>query len=462
MANMQQFSDLVKHVYTKGKPKYDRTGVGTWSIFDYTMRWDLAEGFPLLDTKMTEFAMVEAENKWILSGDTSFDVLKGRNANFWDRWVLPGTGVYELKSHTKVRFLMEKAGIDEMAVVPDSLGLLNGDLFKVEILPLIREGKKLRCGQVMIAQALFDRLKDARTEGGDNFPHDLHRFAYEKLGVQAYTLVAGQLGPVYGHQWRKWGDVRILTHNTGKDHPDEAKLLEKGFVLADSWYIDSDDTHVLVYRKEIDQIAILIDQLKNNPDSRRLIVSAWNVAELNDMALPPCHAFFQFYTEEVHPLESRKMAYQRGLRDVGDMIGDALDPKVVPFGSTPELRQIQALDIAKKHGLPVRRLSCKLTQRSADVMLGVPFNVAGYALLTMQLAQVCNMLPGDFIWSGGDVHIYKNHEDGVKKFLKRKCNDFLPTLRIDSSVTNIDDFELKHYVLENYSPQERIHFEPAV
>jgi len=184
----------------------------------------------------------------------------------------------------------------------------------------------------------------------------------------------GELGPVYGKQWRSW---------TGADG------------------------------RQIDQISVLISQIKTNPDSRRLIISAWNVAELPDMALMPCHVLFQFYT--------------------------------TPSG-TPEGK---------------RRLSCQLYQRSADVFLGVPFNIASYALLTMMIAQVCGMEPGEFVHSFGDVHLYDNHREQAALQLTRTPNP-LPVMKLNPGIRSIFDFRFEDFTLENYQPHPPIKAPVAV
>jgi thymidylate synthase len=186
----------------------------------------------------------------------------------------------------------------------------------------------------------------------------------------------GELGPVYGKQWRSWA-------------------APNGQV--------------------IDQLTNVIDMIKKSPDSRRLIVSAWNPADVPNMALPPCHAFFQFY---VAPAEVEK----------GENKG---------------------------------RLSCQLYQRSADVFLGVPFNIASYALLTYMMAQVCDLLPGDFIWTGGDTHLYSNHMEQVQKQLSREILP-LPTLKMNSEIKSLYDFKYEDFELENYNPHPGIKAPVAV
>lgn len=266
---MRQYLDLMRHVRDHGVVKTDRTGTGTRSVFGYQMRFDLADGFPLVTTKKVHVKSIFHELLWFLSGSTSTAYLKANGVSIWDEWA------------------------------------------------------------------------DAD----------------------------GELGPVYGYQWRSW--------------PTPAG-------------------------EHIDQIAQLIRDIKANPDSRRLIVSAWNVADIPNMALPPCHAFFQFY---VAPL---------------------------PPGQHP--------------GETKRRLSCQLYQRSADIFLGVPFNIASYALLTHLVAEQTDLDVGDFVWTGGDCHLYANHLAQVETQLARTPHP-LPRLVYRHRPGSIfdytyDDFELVDYVAD--------------
>ena len=192
----------------------------------------------------------------------------------------------------------------------------------------------------------------------------------------------GELGPVYGHQWRSWPDYKGGT---------------------------------------IDQIQYVIDQLKNNPDSRRMIVSAWNVAEVNEMALPPCHTIFQFYTAPI--------------TDSQELTANGQKAK--------------------------RRLSLQLYQRSADTFLGVPFNIASYALLLQMMAQVCDMVPGDFIHTTGDTHLYLNHLEQARLQLTREPRP-LPTMKINPDVKNLFDFHYEDFELEGYDPHPHIKAEVSV
>ena len=252
---MKQYLDLMRHVYDHGVDKSDRTGTGTRSVFGYQMRFDLAEGFPLVTTKKLHLRSIIHELLWFIAGDTNIAYLKDNKVSIWDEWA------------------------------------------------------------------------------DDN----------------------GDLGPVYGHQWRSWPAPN---------------------------------------GQAIDQLSDVIEQIKSNPDSRRLIVSAWNVADLPDMALAPCHAFFQFYVAD-------------------------------------------------------GKLSLQLYQRSADIFLGVPFNIASYALLLMMVAQVCDLEVGEFVHTLGDAHLYSNHLEQAALQLSREPKS-LPLMKINQNVRSIFDFTFEDFRLEGY------------
>jgi thymidylate synthase len=264
---MKQYHDLLQHILDHGAKKSDRTGVGTYSVFGYQMRFDLQKGFPLLTTKKLHTRSIFHELLWFLKGDTNIQYLRDNKVTIWDEWA------------------------DE-----------NGDL-----------------------------------------------------------------GPVYGKQWRSW------------ESPDGRK---------------------------IDQIANVIEQIKKNPDSRRLMVVAFNPSEVDKMALPPCHAFFQFYVAD-------------------------------------------------------GKLSCQLYQRSADVFLGVPFNIASYALLIHMVAQVCGLQPGEFIHTLGDAHLYTNHIEQAKLQLTRDFKP-LPQLKLNPSVKNIFDFKYEDIEIVGYESHAAIKADIAV
>lgn len=258
---MKQYLDLLSHIMEHGTQKSDRTGTGTRSVFGYQMRFNLADGFPLLTTKKLHLKSIIHELLWFLNGDTNAKYLQENGVRIWNEWA------------------------DE-----------NGDL-----------------------------------------------------------------GHIYGYQWRSWPD-----YNGG----------------------------------HIDQISEVIETIKNNPDSRRIIVSAWNVADLPNMNLPPCHAFFQFYVAD-------------------------------------------------------GKLSLQLYQRSADTFLGVPFNIASYALLLMMVAQVTGLEVGDFVHTLGDAHIYNNHFEQIQEQLSREPRK-LPRMVINPEVKNIFDFKYEDFSLEDYDPHPHI------
>jgi len=264
---MKPYLDLLTRILDTGAAKSDRTGTGTLSVFGHQMRFDLADGFPLVTTKKLHMKSIVYELLWFLRGDTNVRYLQEHGVSIWDDWADP----------------------------------------------------------------------------------------------------SGELGPVYGHQWRSWP-----APNGG----------------------------------HIDQITQVIEEIGRNPDSRRLIVSAWNVADIPDMALAPCHALFQFYVAE-------------------------------------------------------GRLSCQLYQRSADAFLGVPFNIASYALLTLMVAQVTGLKPGEFIHTFGDAHLYTNHLDGARLQLSRAPRA-LPTIRLNPAVTSLFDFRYEDFEVVGYDPHPHIPGKVAV
>lgn len=264
---MKQYLELLNRILNEGTRKSDRTGTGTLSVFGHQMRFDMAEGFPLLTTKKLHLKSIIYELLWFLRGDTNVKYLHDHGVSIWDEWA------------------------DEN----------------------------------------------------------------------------GELGPIYGHEWRSWPDYQGGT---------------------------------------IDQIANVVDQIRRTPDSRRMIVSAWNVAEVDSMALPPCHTMFQFYVAE-------------------------------------------------------GRLSLQLYQRSADTFLGVPFNIASYALLLQMMAQVTGLQPGEFIHTTGDTHLYLNHFDQARLQLTRTPRK-LPRMAINPDVKSIFDFTYEDFSLEGYDPWPHIKAEVSV
>lgn len=252
----------------------------------------------------------------------------------------------------------------------------------------------------------------------------------------------GNLGELYGAQWRRWKDVKLVPKKN-------AALLEKLQAAGYADYGDADDGSqtfdARVLLKEHDQISKVVDQLRNDPDSRRIIVSAWNVGELDQMALAPCHAFFQFYTRELS-IDERLDWFEKNLPD---QFNDSRFSNEAVADDAVFHVEMDALEI------PRRVLSCQLYQRSADMFLGVPFNIASYALLIHMVAQQVNMLPGDFVWSGGDVHLYSNHLEQAKLQLTREPLP-LPKLVIKRKPESIFDYKFEDFEIRDYVSHDPI------
>lgn len=244
----------------------------------------------------------------------------------------------------------------------------------------------------------------------------------------------GDLGPVYGKQWRAW-----TAHD--EVHTGNKKIIAE--MEEDGWEEAGYREASMLLTKDIDQIAKVMGQLKNDPDNRRIIVSAWNVADLDDMALAPCHAFFQFYTREMSLDERVQWAEEND----NELWSDYIHATFVD-----ENTRLGWLD---KAGVPTRKLSCQLYQRSADVFLGVPFNIASYALLIHMFAQQANMAVGDFVWTGGDVHLYSNHLEQARTQLGRTPRE-LPKLIIKRKPDSIFDYKFEDFEIENYNPHPAI------
>lgn len=298
---MRQYHDLLRLVLQKGKPRADRTGTGTLSIFGAQTRYDLrpsGPGFPLLTTKKLHIKSIIYELLWFLRGERNVQYLRDNKVTIWDEWA------------------------DE-----------NGDL-----------------------------------------------------------------GPVYGKQWRHW--VKTKSRPRKPSHAEsQPSLFDRGESTQGS-SVTPLGPRLRRSKYGIDQIAMVIDEIKANPDSRRLIVSAWNVADIDSMALPPCHVVFQFYV----------------------LNGE---------------------------------LSCQLYQRSADLFLGVPFNIASYSLLTLMVAQVCELKAAEFVHTFGDLHLYKNHLDKAKQQLARECRP-LPRMKLNPRIKNIDHFKFEDFELIGYDPHPSI------
>lgn len=400
---MKQYQDLMTEVFAKGTPKKDRTGTGTLSIFGHQMRFNLQEGFPLVTTKRCHLRSIIHELLWFLKGDTNIQYLKDNGVTIWDEWCLAEDEV--------VNKPLVKSERAKLAV--------EGEYCKEDLLQLIKKLDKM--GPVA-GQQYLDEMGVPKT-----LPSIMRR--------------AGDLGPVYGKQWRAWQHHEIIA-------ADDKEGLDNATSKGGEWIAGGDDlmngdTTPYVYRFETDQIAKVMDQLKNDPDNRRIIVSAWNVADLDDMALAPCHAFFQFYTREMSLNERVQWAEEND----NELWSDYIHATFVD-----ENTRLGWLD---KAGVPTRKLSCQLYQRSCDIFLGLPFNIASYALLIHMFAQQANMVVGDFVWTGGDVHLYSNHLEQARTQLGRTPRA-LPKLIIKRKPDSIFDYKFEDFDIEGYDPHPAI------
>ena len=332
-----QYKSLLQDILDNGVEKQDRTGTGTLSVFGRQIRHKMSDGFPALTTKKLAFKTMTTELLWFLRGDTNIKYLVDNNCHIW-----------------------------------------NGDAYK----------------------NYYSSFSSPITNRG-TLPLTQEEFINKIKTDNEFANKWGELGPIYGRQWRDWN---------GK-----WKLTEKDNTNFDKW-----DQNL--HRKGIDQIQNLINDLKTNPDSRRLMVNAWNVGELDEMTLPPCHYGFQVYTRELS-LEERIELYKNktGLKEVE--------------------KKFQLLKDFVENDIPTRAISLMWNQRSVDTFLGLPFNIASYGLLLEIIAKEVNMIPDELIGNLGDVHLYSNHIEQAKEQIQRTSFD-LPQLSYLDEYHYLNDVEL--------------------
>lgn len=316
--NEQAYLDLCAHVMKEGTVKGDRTGTGTYSVFGHQMRFNLQDGFPLMTTKRVPFKLIASELLWFIKGDTNIRYLLENHNNIWNEWAFQSW--------------VESEEYDG----PDMTDF----------------GRRSQQDEAFKAQ----------------YDEQMNRFKEKILSDDRFAEKFGDLGAVYGKQWRDWRTSQGET---------------------------------------IDQLRAVIENIKKNPDSRRHMVTAWNPEDVpSNMALPPCHALFQFYVAD-------------------------------------------------------GKLSCQLYQRSGDIFLGVPFNIASYALLTHLIAHECGLEVGEFVHTLGDAHIYSNHTNQIHEQLSRELRG-LPTLHLNPLKSSVFDFELEDIKIEGYDPHPSIKAPVAV
>jgi thymidylate synthase len=342
----KQYQDLLQSILDYGVEKKDRTGTGTKSIFGYTIRHKMSDGFPLLTTKKMAWKTMVTELLWFLRGDTNIKFLIDNNCHIWD-----------------------------------------GDCHKNYINKLIFNEKDCH-------------VDDLINQPNKTFvPYSQEEFINKIKTDDEFAKKWGELGPIYGKQWRSW----------------------------EKWYVDENQRY-LTFTKKIDQIQNLINDLKTNPDSRRLMVNAWNVGELDQMVLPPCHYGFQVYTRELSNKERIILMNKK-------------------LGVTDTLPQYYNTDgEMDKNNIPTRAISLMWNQRSVDTFLGLPFNIASYGLLLMMLANEVNMVPDELIGNLGDTHIYLNHIEQAKEQIGREPME-LPTVHVRDGIfcSSVNDVILENY-----------------
>jgi len=371
----KQYQQLLKDIIEYGVEKQDRTGTGTKSIFGYTIRHNMRDGFPLLTTKKLHWPSIVSELLWFLQGRTDLRWLLEQGNTIWvgDCY----ENYLNVVMYEKPDYLHEKHGHLKMSVKKEDDNYL----------PLTQE-------------EFINRIKT-----DDKFRH------------------WGELGPIYGKQWRDWGGRKT-----------------DGFIEFESnGYSD----HI----KGKDQIQNLINDLKTNPDSRRLMVNAWNVGELDQMVLPPCHYGFQVYTRELSLKERRLLVTQEMFNQIYN-------------GGGPESLSHKEID---KWNVPTRAISLMWNQRSVDVGLGLPFNIASYGLLLEIIAKITNMVPDELIGNLGDTHLYLNHIEPIKEQLTREPFELpkLVHMKTDEfwkefNISLIGHLDPKDFTLENYQSHPTI------
>ena len=317
----KQYQALLQDILDNGVVKKDRTGTGTISVFGRQIRHKMSEGFPLLTTKKMPWKSIVTELLWFLQGNTNIKWLVDNGCNIW-----------------------------------------NGDAYKKysDFQPTFADGFSHKTPIVHSKESFIDAIKT-----DDEFANKW-----------------GELGPIYGKQWRSWNSI------------------------------SDDDFDMRMSTYEVDQIANLIKDLKTNPDSRRLMVNAWNVGELDQMVLPPCHYGFQVYTRELNGNERWDLLEKK----VGKELFDSWVSEIVPFGGGLS-------EYLQSHNIPKRAISLMWNQRSVDTFLGLPFNIASYGLLLEILAKEVNMVPEELIGNLGDVHLYSNHVEQAKEQIGRDLTD---------------------------------------
>lgn len=348
----KQYLDLLNDILENGTLKKTRSG-NVYSVFGRTMRFNLKEGLPLLTTKKVFTKGIIHELLWFLNGETNIKYLVDNNVNIWT------DDAYRhyidlLSKHNSICW--SKNNTDELI----------GILYKEDFV--------------------------------ENVKKETTKKLYIDFDLNTKYYKYGDLGPVYGKQWKEYGD------------------------------------------KKINQINNIVEMLKINPDDRRMLCVAWNPTDFEEMALPPCHYGFQVYTRELNNIERFNWLCENSNGEYDEW-------------KTITEERLDSLNV------PKRELSLSFSMRSNDFCCGNPYNIAQYGMLAYMLCEVCNMVPGELIYNGGDVHVYENHVESAKEQLSRNGSNKVPKLKFGRKINNIDDFKYEDFIIENYEPNASIKYE---
>ncbi|UNI71597.1 putative thymidylate synthase [Pseudomonas phage Churi] len=474
---MEQYLNSIRLVKEHGVHKGDRTGTGTQSMFGQQERYSLRNNvLPVVTTKKIHLPSVIHELFWMLSGDTRVDYLIENGVRIWNEWVKPNTAMYrELNQEELDSAILKKVGgpfalyfhcLDDEVII-QTRDEFEASLSDDEIASFWNQYPTINIDAThVIGVNTSQWLAVSTIDFDESVTPELIKYEYGKrlykllFGVKPLKLIGGDLGAVYGKTWRDLEDTRVIPKYEWVDYE------KRGF----NFVVDIPGTCMendrCVVTRRIDQIQDIIDQLRTNPDSRRIIVCAWAPHLVDEQALPPCHSFFQFWTRELTVDERVQALYQTQIE--ADAYHDQISGEITrgqpPFGSAEQVKAFlricrgyeKATDEAvvewlDQHGAPKRAISCQLYQRSCDTFLGKPFNITFYSLLTHMLANQMNMIAEEFIWTGGDVHIYSNHQEQTDLQLTREPK-VQPIIRFKEEAIGKDIREIgvDDFVIENY------------
>ncbi len=468
---MHPYLFLQEEVLKKGHPKGDRTKTGTLSLPGLVRRYDIRHETPaIVSTKKLHIETGLVEEQWMMSGDTDVKFLKENNCNIWDDWVNDPNAVYRPRTVKEMRRVYTRnhfqwALPDVMAyrenyADADWTGVYAGEHFI--IWEVVQEGKDPYHCLVETYKGSIDLIH--WTDREDPVWLDFYR----ALGISDQEVVSGDLGAVYGKMFRSIPDVRMIEPSDDAQH---LALSARGFEYMGSMTPVSDDvTTKDIYHRNIDQVGMLLRQFESGDyDSRRLILCPWNPAYIDEQALPPCHSFIQFWTRDLTPDERFDIYIHRNERMQQEVLQRAAEnpecllsnmytnvtqiPKTIWFNdkNTTEEATAKMVEFLDHMDIPKKALTCILFQRSADIFLGVPYNLTFYSILTHKLARQFNMWGEELIHMLGDGHIYANHVDQVK-LQQGRIPLQPPYLRFNKPVgTSILDYTFKDVELVGYN-----------